>query len=477
MTCPLCSKLFRDATTISECLHTFCRRCIYKKLSDEETECCPICNIDLGCVPLEKLRADHNLQDVRAKIFPYKRRKVMVPEVLPSVMLPAKRKERSLSSGMGSFKEMLSKLDKEVRGSLPAQEVKAPPSHSSSSSSEPSKDDGGVPDVGVNLDAEVAAEVAPEVLPTMVLYEDPLASFPAEMGAAVPSPQHEAVAVQSEEEEDDENLAVPVDADGAQGQADVAPPPNTEGAPEGQAAVDANAPVPEGDDGGPVGEEYGTQHFRFSLPKGCSFMKESVVSMKFMDAISLATDRKILKKMSNRDLAEECVSAALRTAFCSDELGTRAIDFERKYNALSGQFKAYDQDIAKAFQEREAAQKKCEGLHAQMDELKSYLDRALKTAQGSLELQLEAEKRELEALNCIQELHSSNEALKDDCALLRKTLEVVRTERGALADKLAFVEMKLVNVRNDLSTAHDKVDAAAKYLEEAQQRARDMTAG
>nr|GMD18628.1 E3 ubiquitin protein ligase DRIP2-like [Ipomoea batatas] len=98
MTCPLCNKLFRDATTISECLHTFCRRCIYKKLSDEETECCPICNIDLGCVPLEKLRADHNLQDVRAKIFPYKRRKVMAPEVVPSVMLPVKRKERSLSS-------------------------------------------------------------------------------------------------------------------------------------------------------------------------------------------------------------------------------------------------------------------------------------------------------------------------------------------------------------------------------------------
>ncbi|KAK6141604.1 hypothetical protein DH2020_024639 [Rehmannia glutinosa] len=39
------------------------RKCIYKKLSDEEMECCPICNIDLGCVPLEKLRLDHNLQD------------------------------------------------------------------------------------------------------------------------------------------------------------------------------------------------------------------------------------------------------------------------------------------------------------------------------------------------------------------------------------------------------------------------------
>ncbi|MCD7450741.1 hypothetical protein HAX54_008302, partial [Datura stramonium] len=98
MTCPLCHRLFRDATTIPECLHTFCRKCIYKKLSDEELECCPICNIDLGCVPLEKLRPDHNLEDVRAKIFPYKRRKVKAPEIVPSVTLPIRRKERSLSS-------------------------------------------------------------------------------------------------------------------------------------------------------------------------------------------------------------------------------------------------------------------------------------------------------------------------------------------------------------------------------------------
>ncbi|CAA2975707.1 E3 ubiquitin protein ligase DRIP2-like isoform X3 [Olea europaea var. sylvestris] len=98
MTCPLCDKLFRDATTIIECLHTFCRKCIYEKLSDEELECCPICNIDLGCVPVEKLRPDHSLQDVRTKIFPYKRRKVQAPEVVTPVTLPAKRKERSLSS-------------------------------------------------------------------------------------------------------------------------------------------------------------------------------------------------------------------------------------------------------------------------------------------------------------------------------------------------------------------------------------------
>ncbi|KAI4301931.1 hypothetical protein L6164_035165 [Bauhinia variegata] len=98
MTCPLCHKLLKDATTISLCLHTFCRRCIYEKLSDDEMDCCPVCNIDLGCLPVEKLRPDHNLQDIRAKVFPFKRRKVKAPEVVPSISLPAKRKERSLSS-------------------------------------------------------------------------------------------------------------------------------------------------------------------------------------------------------------------------------------------------------------------------------------------------------------------------------------------------------------------------------------------
>ncbi|KAL0903617.1 hypothetical protein M5K25_028008 [Dendrobium thyrsiflorum] len=98
MTCALCHRLLRDATAISECLHTFCRKCIFDNLADEDADCCPICNIDLGCVPLEKLRPDHNLDDIRTKIFPYKRRKVNAPEVLPLMTLPIRRKERSLSS-------------------------------------------------------------------------------------------------------------------------------------------------------------------------------------------------------------------------------------------------------------------------------------------------------------------------------------------------------------------------------------------
>lgn len=43
-------------------------------------------------------RADHNLQDLRSKIFPLKRRKIEALENFPLVTFPAKRKERSLSS-------------------------------------------------------------------------------------------------------------------------------------------------------------------------------------------------------------------------------------------------------------------------------------------------------------------------------------------------------------------------------------------
>ncbi|CAA7026390.1 unnamed protein product [Microthlaspi erraticum] len=96
LSCTLCGNILRDATTISECLHTFCRKCIYDKITEDEIESCPVCNIELrGGAPLEKLRSDYRLQDLRAKIFPLKRRKVNAPEI---VSLPGRRKERSLSA-------------------------------------------------------------------------------------------------------------------------------------------------------------------------------------------------------------------------------------------------------------------------------------------------------------------------------------------------------------------------------------------
>lgn len=52
-------------------LPTVCRKCIHKKLSDEEMECCPVCNIDLGCVPLEKLRLESVISYFQSVILIY----------------------------------------------------------------------------------------------------------------------------------------------------------------------------------------------------------------------------------------------------------------------------------------------------------------------------------------------------------------------------------------------------------------------
>ncbi|KAL1187995.1 E3 ubiquitin protein ligase DRIP2 [Cardamine amara subsp. amara] len=135
MNCSLCDKLLRDATTISECLHTFCRKCIYEKITEDEIECCPVCDIDLGGAPLEKLRPDHILQDLRAKLFPLKRKKERAPEVVSSIVLPARRKERSISSLVVSTprvsaqagttgKRTKSATRKDVRGTFPKRTVK-----------------------------------------------------------------------------------------------------------------------------------------------------------------------------------------------------------------------------------------------------------------------------------------------------------------------------------------------------------------
>ncbi|KAH9315151.1 hypothetical protein KI387_023778, partial [Taxus chinensis] len=75
-----------------------CKDCIYQKLAEEDTYHCPICNVYLGCLPKEKLRLDNNLQDVRSKIFPLKKKKMKAPDNISLGSAPARRKERSLSS-------------------------------------------------------------------------------------------------------------------------------------------------------------------------------------------------------------------------------------------------------------------------------------------------------------------------------------------------------------------------------------------
>ncbi|CAG0914271.1 unnamed protein product [Notodromas monacha] len=67
--CPLCGGYFIDATTIVECLHSFCRSCIVRYL--ETSKYCPICDVQIHKTkPLLNIRPDKTLQDIVFKLVP-----------------------------------------------------------------------------------------------------------------------------------------------------------------------------------------------------------------------------------------------------------------------------------------------------------------------------------------------------------------------------------------------------------------------
>ncbi|KAK3584734.1 hypothetical protein CHS0354_019859 [Potamilus streckersoni] len=69
MICVLCGGYFIDATTIIECLHSFCRTCILRYL--ESSKSCPICDVMVHKTrPLENIRSDKTLQDLVYKLVP-----------------------------------------------------------------------------------------------------------------------------------------------------------------------------------------------------------------------------------------------------------------------------------------------------------------------------------------------------------------------------------------------------------------------
>ncbi|XP_043188844.1 mucin-5AC-like isoform X1 [Amphibalanus amphitrite] len=69
ITCVLCAGYFIDATTIVECLHTFCRSCILRHL--EASSYCPICDVMIHRTKgSSSLRADRILQTMVYKLVP-----------------------------------------------------------------------------------------------------------------------------------------------------------------------------------------------------------------------------------------------------------------------------------------------------------------------------------------------------------------------------------------------------------------------
>uniref|UniRef100_A0A6I8PLG2 Polycomb group RING finger protein 2 n=1 Tax=Ornithorhynchus anatinus TaxID=9258 RepID=A0A6I8PLG2_ORNAN len=67
--CALCGGYFIDATTIVECLHSFCKTCIVRYL--EANKYCPMCDAQVHKTrPLLSIRSDKTLQDIVYKLVP-----------------------------------------------------------------------------------------------------------------------------------------------------------------------------------------------------------------------------------------------------------------------------------------------------------------------------------------------------------------------------------------------------------------------
>ncbi|XP_061766941.1 polycomb group RING finger protein 6 isoform X3 [Nerophis ophidion] len=68
--CALCFGFLIDATTVTECLHTFCKSCIVKHFFS--TNKCPTCEIVVHQTqPLYNIRFDRQLQDLVYKMVPF----------------------------------------------------------------------------------------------------------------------------------------------------------------------------------------------------------------------------------------------------------------------------------------------------------------------------------------------------------------------------------------------------------------------
>nr|VDC82238.1 unnamed protein product [Brassica rapa] len=117
--CPICNNLYDRATTISECLHTYiknlffylylgntvCKRCIEDKLVVENLKACPVCNVDLGVAPLDKLRSDNMWDELRLKVFKQKPKSVKAAAATietASASLTYSRKKKTVTSPRAS---------------------------------------------------------------------------------------------------------------------------------------------------------------------------------------------------------------------------------------------------------------------------------------------------------------------------------------------------------------------------------------
>ncbi|XP_055930024.1 polycomb group RING finger protein 3-like isoform X1 [Argiope bruennichi] len=130
ITCKICKGYLIDATTVIECLHTFCKSCLVKHLEDNNT--CPTCEIVIHqSHPLQYISYDRTMQDIVYKLVPnlqqnevrrerdfYKRRGMPYPKTIPNNCI---EKEAGLQSSSKLENSDYHRSDEQVNILLEAQ--------------------------------------------------------------------------------------------------------------------------------------------------------------------------------------------------------------------------------------------------------------------------------------------------------------------------------------------------------------------
>uniref|UniRef100_A0A1Q3F1G9 Polycomb group RING finger protein 3 n=1 Tax=Culex tarsalis TaxID=7177 RepID=A0A1Q3F1G9_CULTA len=118
ITCEICSGYFIDATTVTECLHTFCKSCLVKHL--EENNTCPTCeNVIHQSHPLQYISFDRTMQDIVYKLVPnllenetqrerefYKSRNLQCPKDMPQQQQDGDDKANELAHQEADYHRM-----------------------------------------------------------------------------------------------------------------------------------------------------------------------------------------------------------------------------------------------------------------------------------------------------------------------------------------------------------------------------------
>ena len=95
--CLLCAGYFVEATTIVECLHTFCKSCIVRYL--QSSKFCPTCGILVHeTEPLSNIKIDRTMQDIMEKILPNlrAREKKSEEEFMENLRKKERKKEENI---------------------------------------------------------------------------------------------------------------------------------------------------------------------------------------------------------------------------------------------------------------------------------------------------------------------------------------------------------------------------------------------